>query len=121
MLELTLAFVGSGGDGAVSADDIVATACASKGLHVIKTEAYGPQIRGGESSSTVRVSSAPIHAQADEVDVLVVFNWADFARFHDELTLAGDAIIFHEPGEAPPPKERETDEISDGAVSHQDH
>ena len=103
MQELTIAFVGSGGDGAVSAGDIIATACASKGLHVIKTEAYGPQIRGGESSSTVRVSSVSIHAQADEVDVLVVFNWADFARFHDELILAGDAIIFHEPGDAPPP------------------
>lgn len=102
MLELTLAFVGSGGDGAVSAGDIVATACAGEGLHVIKTEAYGPQIRGGESSSTVRVSGAPIHAQADAIDVLVVFSWADFARFRDELTLAGDAVIFHERGDEPP-------------------
>ena len=52
MRDLTLAFVGAGGDGAVAAGDIVASACASKGLHIIKTEAYGPQIRGGESSST---------------------------------------------------------------------
>jgi len=103
MQELTLAFVGSGGDGAVSAGDIIASACASKGLHVIKTDAYGPQIRGGESSSTVRVSGVPIYAQADAVDVLVVFKWADFARFLDELTLAGDAVIFHELADEPPP------------------
>lgn len=103
MQELTLAFVGSGGDGAVSAGDIVAAACAGQGLHVLKTEAYGPQIRGGESSSTVRVSGTPIYAQSDTVDVLVVFNWADFARFHDELTLADDAIIFHQSGDEPPP------------------
>jgi 2-oxoglutarate/2-oxoacid ferredoxin oxidoreductase subunit alpha len=102
MHELTFAFVGAGGDGAVTAGDILAGVCASQGLHVIKTEAYGPQIRGGESSSTVRVSSAPIYAQADAVDVLVVFSWADFARFKNEMLLAADAVIFHEPGDAPP-------------------
>lgn len=102
MHELTVAFVGAGGDGAVTAGDIIAGVCASEGLHVIKTEAYGPQIRGGEASSTVRVSSAPIYAQADAVDVLVVFSWADFARFENELLLAADAVIFHESADAPP-------------------
>ena len=63
--DITLAIVGSGGDGAVAAGDIIAFGCAHEGLHVMKTEAYGPQIRGGESSCTVRVSTKPIHAQAD--------------------------------------------------------
>jgi len=102
MHELTFAFVGSGGDGAVAAGDILAGVCAAEGLHVIKTEAYGPQIRGGESSSVVRVSSVPIYAQADAIDVLVVFSWDDFARFQNELLLAPDAVMFHEPGDSPP-------------------
>jgi len=102
MNELTFAFVGAGGDGAVAAGDIIAGACAREGLHVIKTEAYGPQIRGGESSAVVRVSSAPIHAQADCVDVLVVFSWADFARFQNELVVAPDAVIFCEAGDEAP-------------------
>jgi len=102
MHDLTFAFVGAGGDGAVTAGDIMAGVCASEGLHVIKTEAYGPQIRGGESSATVRVSSERIHAQADAVDVLVVFSWADFARFQNEVVLAPDAVIFHEAADAPP-------------------
>jgi 2-oxoglutarate ferredoxin oxidoreductase subunit alpha len=102
MQELTFAFVGAGGDGAVTAGDLIAGVCASEGLHVIKTEAYGPQIRGGESSAVVRVSGVPIHAQADAVDVLVVFSWADFARFQNELLLAPDAVIFHETGDPPP-------------------
>lgn len=100
--EITMAFVGSGGDGAVAAADIIAGTCAGEGLHVIKTEAYGPQIRGGESSATVRVSSRPIHAPSDLVDVLVVFRWADFARFRDEMELSEDAIILHEPADAIP-------------------
>jgi 2-oxoglutarate ferredoxin oxidoreductase subunit alpha len=106
MHDLIFAFVGAGGDGAVTAGDIIAGVCASEGLHVIKTEAYGPQIRGGESSATVRVSSTPVYAQADAVDALVVFSWADFARFSNEIVLASDAVIFHEAADAPPEEMR---------------
>jgi len=102
MKELTFAFVGAGGDGAVAAGDIIAAACAREGLHVMKTEAYGPQIRGGESSAVVRVSTVPIHAQADCIDALVVFSWADYARFQNEMVIAEDAVIFCEAGDEPP-------------------
>jgi len=94
--DLTLAMVGSGGDGVVTMGEMVAQAAASQGLNVIKVEAYGPQIRGGESSTTVRVSGEDIFAQADEVDVLIVFNWKDFARFKGEITTAPNAIILSE-------------------------
>jgi len=100
--ELSLSIVGSGGDGAVAAGDILSLAAAREGLSVIKTEAYGPQIRGGESSCTVRISATPIHAQADEVDALVVFSWADFARFRAEMALAPTAIVLYEEKDAPP-------------------
>jgi 2-oxoglutarate ferredoxin oxidoreductase subunit alpha len=100
--QLTLSIVGSGGDGAVAAGDILAMACARNGLHVIKTEAYGPQIRGGESSCTVRVSARPIYSQADAIDAIVIFSWADFARFRSELVLAEGAVILHDADDAPP-------------------
>jgi len=100
--EVSFSIVGSGGDGAVAAGEIAALACAADGLHVIKTEAYGPQIRGGESSSSVRVSATPIFAQAGAVDALVVFSWSDFARFANEITLAPDAVVFYEADDAPP-------------------
>jgi 2-oxoglutarate ferredoxin oxidoreductase subunit alpha len=100
--EVSLSIVGSGGDGAVAAGDIIAMACASQGLHVMKTEAYGPQIRGGESSCTVRISAVPVFAQAGALDALVVFGWGDFARFGDEINAGKDCIIFYESAEAPP-------------------
>jgi 2-oxoglutarate/2-oxoacid ferredoxin oxidoreductase subunit alpha len=100
--QIALSIVGSGGDGAVAAGDIAAMACAREGLHVIKTEAYGPQIRGGESSCTVRISATPIHAQADAIDAAVIFSWSDFARFASEIVLAPDAIVLYEEGDAPP-------------------
>ncbi|HSP34042.1 MAG TPA: 2-oxoacid:acceptor oxidoreductase subunit alpha, partial [Thermoanaerobaculia bacterium] len=55
-----------------------------------------------ESSSTVRISSRKIYDQAYALEAVVVFNWADFARFSNELTPAKDAIIFHEEKDAPP-------------------
>ena len=94
--DLTLAMVGSGGDGVVTMGDMIAQAAAREGLNVIKVEAYGPQIRGGESSTTVRVAGEDIFAQADLVDVLIVFNWKDFARFKGEITTAPNAVILSE-------------------------
>ncbi|MFL6246529.1 MAG: 2-oxoacid:acceptor oxidoreductase subunit alpha [Thermoanaerobaculia bacterium] len=102
--DVTFSIVGSGGDGAVVAGDLAAMACAAVGLHVIKTEAYGPQIRGGESSSTVRISATPIAAQGDAIDALVVFKFADFARFRSEMTLSQSCVVLHEPADAPPPE-----------------
>lgn len=102
MQDFTFSIVGSGGDGSVVAGDLAAMACAAQGLHVIKTEAYGPQIRGGESSSTVRVSDRPIAAQGDAIDALAVFRFADFARFRDEMTLSEQCVVLHEPDDPPP-------------------
>lgn len=100
--DVTFSIVGSGGDGAVVAGDLAAMGCAAHGLHVIKTEAYGPQIRGGESSSTVRISATRVTAQGDDLDALIVFRFADFARFRSEIRLADHCVILHEPTDAPP-------------------
>ena len=70
----------------------------------MKTEAYGPQIRGGESSSTVRIGAMPLFAQAEAVDALVAFRFSDFARFHNEITLSDVAVMLHEPDDTPPPE-----------------
>jgi 2-oxoglutarate ferredoxin oxidoreductase subunit alpha len=100
--DVTFSIVGSGGDGAVVAGDLAAMACAAQGLNVIKTEAYGPQIRGGESSSTVRIAAAKLAAQGDAIDALIVFRFADFARFRSEMTLSEGCIVLHEPDDPPP-------------------
>ena len=109
--DLTFAIVGSGGDGVITVGDMMAQAGASKGLHVMKVEAYGPQIRGGESSCTVRLSADPIFAQGDLVQVLVVFNWADFGQFRGEILAAEDCVVLYEATDETP-----HDEIDLGPV-----
>ncbi len=98
--DLTFAMVGSGGDGVVTMGEMLAQAAARDGLNVIKTEAYGPQIRGGETSCVVRVAAQRIYAQGDAVDILAVFNWADFARFKGEIALRSDAVVLFEEADA---------------------
>ena len=103
--DLTFAIVGSGGDGVITVGDMMAQTGASEGLHVMKVEAYGPQIRGGESSCTVRLSADPIFAQGDLVQVLVVFNWADFGQFRGEIIAAENAIVLYEATDETPREE----------------
>jgi 2-oxoglutarate ferredoxin oxidoreductase subunit alpha len=105
--DLTISMVGSGGDGVVTMGDLIATVAAREGLHVIKTEGYGPQIRGGESSCTVRVAAKELFAQGDAVDVLLVFRWADFARFRGEIEVAPNAVVLYEATDTTPAEELE--------------
>ncbi len=103
--DVTITVVGSGGDGVMTLGDLVAQVAAKEGLHVIKTEAYGPQIRGGESSCAVRIAADAISAPGDSVDVLVVFRWADFGRFRGEINVAPDALVLYEASEDQPSAE----------------
>jgi 2-oxoglutarate ferredoxin oxidoreductase subunit alpha len=96
--DLTFLMVGSGGDGIVTMGDLLARWAARDGIFAVQTEAYGPQIRGGETSCTVRISSDEIFAQGDAADVLVVFGWADFRRFQGEISVASDAVVLYEAG-----------------------
>ena len=100
--DLTFAIIGSGGDGVITTGDFIAQAGAREGLHCMSVEAYGPQIRGGESSCTVRVSANPIFAQGDLVDVMVAFNWGDFAMFRGEIIASPNAVVLYEEADKTP-------------------
>ena len=54
-------FSGSGGQGILLAATIVAEAATALGRHVVQTQSYGPEARGGASKAEVIVSS-------DEID-----------------------------------------------------
>ncbi len=113
--DITIAMVGAGGDGIVTMGDILSQAAARDGLNVIKTEAYGPQIRGGESSCVVRMSPDAIYEQGDAAAVLVVFSWADFDRFKGEVQPSPDAVVLFD---AADPVARTPEDLGLGAPAH---
>lgn len=92
--DLVVGMAGAGGDGVVSAGELALNVAAQQGLFGMLVKSFGPQIRGGESSIRLRLSSEPVLSQGDELDVLIAFDWADYARFRSELVPNAQTIIF---------------------------
>jgi 2-oxoglutarate ferredoxin oxidoreductase subunit alpha len=94
--DLVVGMAGSGGDGIVSAGEAVITAAALEGYHALLTKSFGPQIRGGESSCRVRLSTRPVRSSGGTLDVAVALNWDDFLKFGGELPVDGHTTVVYD-------------------------
>ena len=94
--DLVFGMAGSGGDGIVSAGESLLQAAASEGYHGMMTKSFGSQIRGGESSCRVRISTDPILNPGGNLDVAVALNWEDFLKFGAELPVSGNTVVIYE-------------------------
>jgi 2-oxoglutarate ferredoxin oxidoreductase subunit alpha len=94
--DISIGMVGSGGDGVISAGEFLVTAAAAEGLYAYLLKAYGPQIRGGESSCRVRISDHRIFTHGTGLDVLVAFNWQDFEKMRSELVVKDGVFVIYE-------------------------
>jgi 2-oxoglutarate ferredoxin oxidoreductase subunit alpha len=94
--DLIIGMAGSGGDGIVSAGESLIGAAAQEGYYAILTKSFGSQIRGGESSCRLRVSTRPVLNPGGTLDVAVVLNWEDFLKFGGELPVGGGTIVIYE-------------------------
>lgn len=91
--DIVIGMVGAGGDGVAAAGDILTTAAASIGLHCMMVKSFGAQIRGGESSCKIRIANKQVNSQGDLLDILVAYNWEDYARFPGELNTAKNVVV----------------------------
>ena len=87
---------GSGGDGIVSAGEALIAAAAKEGYHGMMTKSFGSQIRGGESSCRVRLSTEPVLNPGGTLDVAVALNWDDFMKFGAELPVGGNTVVIYD-------------------------
>jgi 2-oxoglutarate ferredoxin oxidoreductase subunit alpha len=94
--DLIIGMAGSGGDGIVSAGDALMSAAGRQGYHGLLTKSFGPQIRGGESSCRLRLSTDPILSMGGNLDVAVALNWEDFLKFGGELPVGGETTVVYE-------------------------
>jgi len=63
---------GSGGQGLILAGIILAVASINDGFHVIQTQSYGPEARGGASVAEVIISSQTIdYPRVEKADILL--------------------------------------------------
>ena len=94
--DLVIGMAGSGGDGIVSAGESLVVAAAHEGYHAIMTKSFGSQIRGGESSCRVRLSTKEVLNPGGTLDVAVALNWDDFLKFGAELPVGGETVVLYE-------------------------
>jgi 2-oxoglutarate ferredoxin oxidoreductase subunit alpha len=107
--DLIIGMAGAGGDGIISAGESLMTAAALEGYHARMTKSFGSQIRGGESSVRLRLSTRPVLSAGGTLDVAVALNWEDFLRFGGELPVSGTTVVIYDartgvsPGAVPLP------------------
>src|SRR5512140_2291491 len=103
--DLIVGMAGSGGDGVVSAGESLLAAASSEGYHAIMTKSFGSQIRGGESSCRVRLSTRRLLNPGSALHAAVALNWDDFFKFGAELPLTTATVLIHEAKEGAPPEQ----------------
>ena len=87
-------FSGSGGQGILLAAAIIAEAAAALGRHVVQTQSYGPEARGGASKAEVIVSSEPIdYPEVDHPDVSLVLSQAAYDKYAAD-TRPGGLLLY---------------------------
>lgn len=101
--DLILGMAGAGGDGVVSAGESLLNAASSEGYHALMTKSFGSQIRGGESSCRVRLSTKKVLNPGGALDVMVALNWEDFFKFGAELPLSVNTVLIYEEKAGAPP------------------
>ena len=94
--DVLIGMAGSGGDGIVSAGEALIAAAAKEGYHGMMTKSFGSQIRGGESSCRVRLSTEPVLNPGGTLDVAVALNWEDFMKFGAELPVGGNTLVIYD-------------------------
>jgi 2-oxoglutarate/2-oxoacid ferredoxin oxidoreductase subunit alpha len=94
--ELIVGMAGAGGDGVVSSGELLLSTAAEEGYHGILTKSFGPQIRGGESSCRLRLSTRAVPSSGGTLDVAVALNWEDFLKFGAELPVGGGTTVVYE-------------------------
>ncbi len=94
---ISIALVGEGGAGVLTAGEILLTAAARCGRYGMFIPVVGPQIRGGESAALLRLGEAPVSCLDDHFDVLLGINWQHAERFQSDIPLTTDSIIVTDP------------------------
>lgn len=101
---VTIALVGSGGAGVMTAGQMLLDAAANVGWYGLMSRSSGPQIRGGEAAALVRLSPTPVFGPGDRFDLIVAFDWQNVERFAAELPLSDRSVIVTDPTQGAVPE-----------------
>jgi 2-oxoglutarate ferredoxin oxidoreductase subunit gamma len=107
-VKVEIRVAGFGGQGVAVAGYILGKAASLyQGLEAVMTQAYGPEARGGASSSDIILADAPIdYPFLAKADVLVVLSQEAYARFRPQarpeaIILIDEGLVTADPEDQP--------------------
>ena len=101
--EIVVRFAGEGGQGVVTAAEMLARAATGVGYHALTFATFPSQILGGPTWTQARVSIDPIFSPGDNVDILVAFN--DYAYQEHRPDVREGGVILLDPSVTPDPSD----------------
>jgi 2-oxoglutarate ferredoxin oxidoreductase subunit alpha len=93
--EFVVRFAGEGGQGVVTAAEMLARAATNVGFHALTFATFPSQILGGPTWTQARVSPKQVRGVGDYVDILVAFNDDAYEEHRPDVRQGG--IILHDP------------------------
>ncbi|MCO6236158.1 2-oxoacid:acceptor oxidoreductase subunit alpha [Staphylococcus epidermidis] len=82
---------GQQGEGIESTGEIFATGMNRKGYFLYGYRHFSSRIKGGHTNNKIRVSTSPVHAISDDLDILIAFDQETIELNHHEMR--EDSII----------------------------
>jgi 2-oxoglutarate ferredoxin oxidoreductase subunit alpha len=101
--EIVVRFAGEGGQGVVTAAELLARAATAVGYHALTFATFPSQILGGPTWTQARLSTEIVRSPGDSVDVLVAFNEEAYSTHEVEVRDGG--VVMHDPSFTPKPRD----------------
>ncbi|MHA2472308.1 MAG: 2-oxoacid:acceptor oxidoreductase subunit alpha [Promethearchaeota archaeon] len=92
--DISIVLCGAAGQGIQTVEALLTKTLKKTGYHVFATREYMSRVRGGVNSTTIRVSSKPVRAYIDRIDLLIPLN--ETALPHLRERISSDTLIIGE-------------------------
>ena len=84
--QVSVVISGAAGQGIQAVEELLSNVVKDSDLYVFATKEYMSRVRGGNNSSTLRISCKPVYANIDRIDLLLVLNENAIERHRWRMT-----------------------------------
>jgi len=92
--ETKIVIAGFGGQGVVSAGNIIARACMAEDRRVTGMISYGAEMRGGTANTTIVISDEQIASPVvEKPDIAIILNQPSLDKFEEKIAKKGLVVI----------------------------
>ena len=97
MDDISILITGQAGQGIQTVETLLADIFLGQGYHVFATKEYMSRVRGGSNSTGLRVSSRPVRACTDRIDILLALDREILKRISDRISAS--TLVIGETGQ----------------------